>query len=84
METIDEYEGWTKYHIIYTLRNQWMFKREGAKRSIATRKDRNEVIKIALYKVCKDGGYLVVHYKDASVDFIVDNWCEYVRFKNGL
>ena len=45
------------------------------KRSIVTRKDRNEVIKEALYKVAEDGGILIVHYKDASVDFLVDNWC---------
>ncbi len=72
---VDKYKDWTKYHIIYTLRGQWKFYREGMKRSIVTRKDRNEVIKEALYKVSQDGGYLTVHYKDGSVDFIVDNWC---------
>lgn len=71
----DEYKDWTKYHIIYTLRHQWKFYREGMKRSIATRKDRNEVIQIAIYRLEDDGGYLTVHYKDGSVDFIVNNWC---------
>ena len=40
---ISKYEGWTKYHIIHTLRNQWKFYCEGMKRGIVTRKDRNEV-----------------------------------------
>ncbi len=71
---MDKYKGWTKYHIIST-HNKWKFFREGMKRGIATRKDRNEVIKEALYHVCWNGGLLVVHYKDGSVDFIVDNWC---------
>ncbi len=72
---MNKYQDWTKYHIIYTLRNQWKFYREGMKRSIATRKDRNEVIKIALYQVDWHGGLLTVHYKDGSVDFVIDNWC---------
>ena len=71
----DEHEGWTRYHIISTIRNQWKFYREGMKRSIVTRKDRNEIIKEALYKVADDGGILFVHYKDGSIDFTVDNWC---------
>ncbi len=71
---MNKYDGWTRYHIITNLRNQWMFKREGTKRSIVTRKDRNEVIKEALYKVVHDGGVLFVHYKDGTVDFIIDNW----------
>jgi hypothetical protein len=70
----DKYEGWTRYHIIHTLRNQWKFYREGMKRAIVTRKDRNEVICEGLYKVSEDGGVLIVHYKDGSVDFIIDNW----------
>ena len=72
---IDPHKGWTRYHIIYTLRHQWKFYREGMKRSIITNSDRNNVIKEALYQVCNHGGLLTVHYKDASVDFIVDNWC---------
>lgn len=67
--------GWTKYHITHSTRNKWRFFRESAKRSIATRLERNEVIKIALYKVAQDGGVLFVHYEDGSIDFIVDNWC---------
>jgi len=70
-----ESDNWTHYHIIHTLRNKWKFYRVGMKRSIVTRKDRNEVIKEALYYMCEMGGKLVVHYKDGSVDFIVDNWC---------
>ena len=70
----DKYREWTKYHIVYTLRHQWKFYREGMKRSIVTCSDRNDVIKEALYKVSHNGGVLIVHYKDASVDFIVDNW----------
>jgi hypothetical protein len=75
MNMVDAHEGWTKYHVIYTMKNQWKFIREGMKRSIATRSSRNEVINIALYKVADEGGLLYVHYKDASVDFVVDNWC---------
>jgi hypothetical protein len=71
---MDKYKDWTKYHIIYTLRHQWKFYREGIKRSIVTRKDRNEVIKEAIDKVAYDGGVVFVHYKDASIDFIIDNW----------
>jgi hypothetical protein len=70
-----DYKDWTKYHIIHTYRNKWKFYREGMKRSIVTRKDRNEVIKEAIYEVAHDGGVIFVHYKDGSVDFIVDNWC---------
>ncbi len=69
-----KHEGWTRYHIIHTTRHQWKFFREGMKRSIMTDSDRNKVIKKALYHVAWDGGLLAVHYKDASVDFIVDNW----------
>ena len=69
----NKHKGWTKYHIIHS-KGQWRFYREGMKRSIATRRDRNEVIKEALYKVCEDGGLLAVHYKDGTIDFIVDNW----------
>lgn len=72
---MNQYKDWTKYHIIYTLRHQWKFYREGMKCSIATRKDRDEVIKRALYQVAWHGGLLTVHYKDGSVDFVVDNWC---------
>lgn len=70
----DKYEDWTKYHIIHVPRNRWKFYREGMKRGIATRKDRNEVICEALYNVANDGGVLFVHYKDGSIDFVVDNW----------
>ena len=70
----DKYKDWTKYHII-SKGNKWKFYREGMKRSIKTHKDRNTVIKKALYQVCWNGGFLTVHYKDGSVDFIVDNWC---------
>jgi hypothetical protein len=70
----DKYKDWSKYHIIYTLRHQWKFFGEGMKRSIMTHSDRNEVIKKALYQVCQEGGLLTVHHKDATVDFIVDNW----------
>ena len=69
-----KYEGWTRYHIIYAARNKWKFYREGMGRSIVTRKDRNEVICEGLYKVENDGGVLFVHYKDGTVDFVVDNW----------
>ena len=71
---IDKYDGWTKYHIIYTFRHQWKFYREGMKRSIRTASNRDEVISKALYCVADDGGLLVVHLKDGTVDFIVDNW----------
>ena len=70
----DEYKDWTRYHIIHTLRNQWKFYREGMKRSIKTASDRNAVIKVALNRVANRGGLLVVHYKDGTVDFVVDNW----------
>jgi len=69
-----KYKGWTRYHVIYTLRHQWRFYREGMKRSIMTNRDRNEVIKKALYKMSEDGGLLTVHKEDATVDFVVDNW----------
>jgi hypothetical protein len=70
-----EHEDWTRYHIIKTFKsNKWKFYKPGAKRSIKTG-TRQEVIKEALYYVCDNGGYLVVHKPDASVDFIVDNWC---------
>lgn len=68
------YDGWTRYHIIYNLRHKWSFYREGMKRSIKIDKDRNEVIKTALYEVANHGGVLFVHYKNAEIDFIVDNW----------
>ena len=71
----DMHKDWTRYHIIHTLRGQWKFYREGMKRSITTRKDRNEVIKEALYQMANEGGVLTVHHKDGTVDFIVDNWC---------
>lgn len=67
------HKDWTKYHII-SAGNKQRFFREGMKRSIATRKDRNEVIKKALYQVCWHGGLLTVHHEDGSVDFVVDNW----------
>ena len=70
----DKYKDWTKYHII-VWENKWRFFREGMKRSIMTHSDRNAVIKAALYRVCQHGGLLVVHYKDGTVDFKVDNWC---------
>jgi len=70
----DKHKDWTKYHIIHSKRG-WRFFREGMKRSIMTCRDRNEVIKRALYQVAWHGGLLAVHYKDGSVDFIVDNWC---------
>ena len=72
---MDKHKGWTRYHIIYTMRHQWKFYREGMKRSIVTRSDRNEVIKESLYYMCHDGGILTVHHKDGSTDFVVDNWC---------
>ncbi len=72
--SIDKHSGWTRYHVTSINRNQWKFYREGMKRSIATRNDRNDVIKDALYRVANDGGLLTVHYKDGSVDFVVDNW----------
>jgi len=28
----DKYKDWTRYHIVYTLRHQWKFYREGMKR----------------------------------------------------
>lgn len=69
----DRYKDWTKYHIIAS-NTKWRFFREGMKRSIMTSRDRNAVIKEALYKVCHNGGLLTVHHKDGTVDFIVDNW----------
>ncbi len=69
-----EYKDWTKYHIIAN-GNKWKFIREGMKRSIMTHSDRNKIIKKALYELCRNGGYLTVHYKDGTVDFIVNNWC---------
>ena len=72
--TSDKYKDWTKYHII-PFGNKWKFIREGMGRSIMTNRDRNTVIKKALYKVSWQGGLLTVHYKDGTVDFIVDNWC---------
>ncbi len=68
------YDGWTRYHIIHVARNQWKFYREGMTRGITTRRDRNEVIKRAIYHLAHGGGVLFVHYKDGSVDFVVDNW----------
>jgi hypothetical protein len=68
-----KYEKWTKYHIIHNKRG-WKFIREGMSRSIMTRRDRNEVIREAIYTVCHHGGVVFVHYKDATVDFIIDNW----------
>ena len=69
----DKHNGWTKYHII-TKHGGWKFFREGMKRSITTNQDRNVVIKESLYKVAHNGGLLVVHYSDGTVDFVVDNW----------
>lgn len=69
-----DYSEWTKYHIISSLCGGWRFFREGSKRSIMTSKDRNEVIKCALYKVNFHGGVLFVHYNDGTIDFVVDNW----------
>lgn len=69
----DKYKDWTRYHIV-SHKNQWRFYREGMKRSIMTNSDRNRVIKEALYRVADHGGLLTVHYKDGTVDFIVDNW----------
>jgi len=73
MTKVDKYNDWTKYHITHSSGN-WKFKKEGAKRSITTRRDRQEVIREALYKVNWDGGLLTVHKEDGTVDFIVDNW----------
>jgi len=69
-----EHSGWTRYHIIYTPRHQWKFYREGMRKSIITHSDRNKIIKEALYTMCSQGGLLTVHNKDATIDFIVDNW----------
>jgi hypothetical protein len=69
----DAHKDWTRYHIIST-RGKWKFIKEGAKRAIRTA-DRQTVITEALYRVCQGGGYLVVHLKDGTVDFIIDNWC---------
>ena len=69
----NKYEGWTRYHIM-ARGNNWRFIREGMKRSIMTSKDRNEVLKKALYQVSWKGGLLLIHKRDGSVDFIVDNW----------
>lgn len=70
---MDKYKDWTKYHITHS-KGLWKFYREGMKRSIRTHKDRNLIIKEALYHLCNDGGALFVHKEDASIDFIVDNW----------
>ncbi len=75
MTNIDKYKDWTKYHVSITLNNEWKFWKEGSKRSIITHKDRNEVIRTALYHLSEKGGYCFVHYKDGSIDFIIDNWC---------
>lgn len=72
---MDEHKNWTKYHIIHSNR-QWKFCKEKAKRSIVTKKSRQEVIKEALYWMCEEGGLLTVHKEDGTVDFIVDNWTE--------
>lgn len=72
--TKNKYKDWTRYHIVYTPRHQWKFYHEGMKRSIRTASDRDEVINEALYRVANTGGLLTVHYKDGTVDFIVDNW----------
>jgi hypothetical protein len=71
---MENYQDWTKYHIIYNS-GKWKFRKENIKRAIKIGKDRNIVIKEALYHVCLRGGLLTVHYKDGTVDFIVDNWC---------
>lgn len=71
---MDKYKDWTRYHIMIDMRHKWRFVREGMKRSIVTHKDRNAVIKKALYHMSWHGGLLFVHYRDGSVDFIVDNW----------
>ena len=67
------HEGWTRYHITSSSRG-WRFFREGAKRAIKKDRDRNAVIKEALYYMADNGGLLIVHKRDATVDFIVDNW----------
>jgi len=74
MSPKSKYEGWTKYHIIFTIRHQWKFYREGMKRGFVTDKDRNKVIREALFRLAWRGGVLFVHLKDGSVDFVVDNW----------
>lgn len=72
---MDEHKDWTRYHIIHTLHYKWKFYHEGAKRAIVTRYSRSDVIKEALYYMSRNGGVLTVHYRDGSVDFVVDNWC---------
>jgi hypothetical protein len=71
---MEEHDDWTRYHVTHW-KTGWRFTREGMKRSIKTNKDKSAVMKTALYKVEWDGGYLVVHNEDGTVDFVVDNWC---------
>jgi hypothetical protein len=63
----------TKYHVIHSGRG-WRFFKEGAKRSYIRSKNKSKVMVEAVYKIANDGGNLIVHNEDGSVDFILDNW----------
>jgi hypothetical protein len=63
----------TKYHVIHSSRG-WRFYKEGAKRSYIRSKGKSEVMVAAVYKIAEDGGDLIVHNEDGTVDFVLDNW----------
>jgi len=66
-------EDATRYHVIHSGRG-WRFLKAGAKRSYIRSKDKSEVMVAAVYKIAENGGNLIVHKEDGTVDFILDNW----------
>ncbi len=68
-----DHEGMTRYHVIHTLNHEWRFYKEGLKRSYCTSRDKSKVMVDALYRICEDGGLLIVHNEDGTVDWVSDN-----------
>jgi hypothetical protein len=68
-----DFDRATQYHVIYSSRG-WRFIKANAKRSYIKSKDKSEVMIEALYKINQEGGRLIVHNKDGSVDWISENW----------
>jgi hypothetical protein len=64
-----------RFHVIYSKR-RWRWYREGNKIAYMTHGDKSKVMVAAVYRIEKDGGDLIVHNKDGTVDFVLDNWSE--------
>jgi len=63
----------TKYHVIKDGRF-WKFRQEQAKHAIYSCLDKSTLMTEANYYVSHNGGYIIVHKEDATVDFILSNW----------